>query len=762
MGPDDAAANANTPAGDDVKSTQLLTTAQAEAALADIIEHERSLESDIENLLLKAEQLCKSESRNLVYASEQHKQVPPAVRKLQDTLQQASGVADELSGRVRRLDVVCGRIGETLKLVDDMLELRECSDHVMKAISTGDFERAARYVARFRASQDALPPGTDDASIKILQDAELKLGAAVRSRFEAAIMAKDTEGVSRFAKLFHPLGIAQEGVAKYTEFIRRSLAEKCAHGFKTLAPAATNRADAEPNPYAEALTTAFMQIADIVQDHQQSVEEEFGSANFIVVLRGLVEEADILAMRIIDRFTKDHTKVFKGNSDMRLMGATLEETALITQRTQQFHGYIHNVAIGVVEMIEDKETWASQLPEGCNSDDGLIRESKLVRRMQEFVSDYVTLENKFLQSSVEKALQEADMLDPDDQDRLITTLVDDTFFILNESLNRAVSTYEVQAVGATLNCVSDVFGDESQGLVVRALLGNLSTSEKSYSNWVSHAKNIATPDLVKHPLYALFTDYENNLRPNLNAASSWPHSLNNLQQCLEFMDDLKATMENRFEETFPPDGPDKDKLPMLHNLLNMALDEKRKDLEKLHIQHCKKGVTMFFRHLRPALDPLSKLDYNVDDSMYADFQVNDPFAKAFNQQTEVIYRHIKVVINPASCEEMMQELASKIVSRVEKEVASKRFSLLGALQFESDVRILCSFFTTVSEQALRHKFARLFDMARVLSLDNVDELRELFSELGSLKLSPEEIRKLIESRVDFDASERDLNLLLLS
>ena len=34
-------------------------------------------------------------------------------------------------------------------------------------------------------------------------------------------------------------------------------------------------------------------IADIVQEHQRAVEEEFGPDNFIIVLRGLMEERSI-------------------------------------------------------------------------------------------------------------------------------------------------------------------------------------------------------------------------------------------------------------------------------------------------------------------------------------------------------------------------------------------------------------------------------------------------------------------------------------
>merc|ERR1712050_276710 len=116
--------------------------------------------------------------------------------------------------------------------------------------------------------------------------------------------------------------------------------------------------------------------------------------------------------------------------------------------------------------------------------------------------------------------------------------------------------------------------------------------------------------------------------------------------------------------------------------------------------------------------------------------------------------------NPVSCEEIMQELASRIVKRLEKDALAKKFSLLGALQFESDVRVVCSFFTNVSEQALRHKFARLFEMASLLSLESVEELRELFLETRTWRLSGDEMRRLIGSRVDFDVTEAELGMMV--
>merc|ERR1712037_493107 len=163
-------------------------------------------------------------------------------------------------------------------------------------------------------------------------------------------------------------------------------------------------------------------------------------------------------------------------------------------------------------------------------------------------------------------------------------------------------------------------------------------------------------------------------------------------------------------------------------------------LESVHSQHCKAGLLMIKGHLSPMLSPLETLDFQISESKYADFQVNDPFAKAFIGHAAVLHRHLRAVLNPVSCEELMQHMADQTCRRIEREALKKNFSLFGALQFDSDVRALCSFFTSVSEQALRHKFARLFEMSSLLNLENIEELQELYGETKSWRLEIEEIR----------------------
>merc|ERR1712060_979391 len=116
----------------------------------------------------------------------------------------------------------------------------------------------------------------------------------------------------------------------------------------------------------------------------------------------------------------------------------------------------------------------------------------------------------------------------------------------------------------------------------------------------------------------------------MSAAQSWPHSLDNLQQCAEYVDRLKETTTDAFLESFPDEGIEKTKF----DHIIVSLEQIKSELENLYSNHCKEGAPMFWFHYRLMLDSLGNLDYNIDEVQYEDFQVNDPFAKAFTAQAD--------------------------------------------------------------------------------------------------------------------------------
>merc|ERR1712232_750042 len=222
----------------------------------------------------------------------------------------------------------------------------------------------------------------------------------------------------------------------------------------------------------------------------------------------------------------------------------------------------------------------------------------------------------------------------------------------------------------------------------------------------------------------------------------------------------KEAAEKEFNEYFPEEVIEESRRVMFQHCVN-ALDATKGELESLHAAQCREALQLLEVKLGPSLQPFGLVSYEIDDHQYEDFQINDPFASAFSTSAQLVHEHLQSVLNPTSCEEIMLHMAEQTCTRIERAAFRKTYSLNGGMQFENDVRVLCQFFTGASEQALRHKFARLFEMASLLSLESMEEFRELYSDATSWRLTGEEIRKLTAARVDLRATETDFQGLML-
>lgn len=102
-------------------------------------------------------------------------------------------------------------------------------------------------------------------------------------------------------------------------------------------------------------------------------------------------------------------------------------------------------------------------------------------------------------------------------------------------------------------------------------------------------------------------------------------------------------------------------------------------------------------------------------------------------------------------------MATEVTLQLEKAVLKSRFSRLGGLLFDREVRSLVSYFTNVTTWSIRDKFSRLTQMAVVLNLESLSEVSDLCgsSELtnASSKLTSAEIRQVLSLRLDFKPDE---------
>lgn len=63
------------------------------------------------------------------------------------------------------------------------------------------------------------PGGIIDANLKLLQEAEQRLKTIVTEKFDAAMKQGDLPQVERFFKIFPLLGLHEEGLSKFSEYL---------------------------------------------------------------------------------------------------------------------------------------------------------------------------------------------------------------------------------------------------------------------------------------------------------------------------------------------------------------------------------------------------------------------------------------------------------------------------------------------------------------------------------------------------------------
>ena len=128
-----------------------------------------------------------------------------------------------MSGKVRDLDLAKGRVVDCLQRVEDLQDLKLCTEGVTTAMRGEDYEVAAGHVHRFLSLDASLfhldgggaEEQTDsglDSSYRILKDAQAELTKVVEAKFDEAQADGDVASMQRFFKLFpqlnqHSLGI---------------------------------------------------------------------------------------------------------------------------------------------------------------------------------------------------------------------------------------------------------------------------------------------------------------------------------------------------------------------------------------------------------------------------------------------------------------------------------------------------------------------------------------------------------------------------
>ncbi|EER01494.1 Conserved oligomeric Golgi complex subunit, putative [Perkinsus marinus ATCC 50983] len=456
--------------------------------------------------------------------------------RLEAEVSELSQTACSLSSRVEELDNTKCALQEAQDLAQSVITMHDTIHICKEALATNNIDDAAKAIARIREIRRMYPDiykVCDNASLKEAKRLEDEVCSLVRKAFDNAIISGDKDGVSKCGRLFYPLGMTTEAVARYVRFIRQTLAAQCKQKLSSVTATTTTSNDASSSSssnvinekYVNTLTDVFLAVADIIQDHQRNIEEQFGPINFIMVLRGLQSEVDIQAIAVIKRLRESRSittimehfqtiadECIDNNDassivdeiDLGEKDAVIDEICIIAQRCNQFDHYIHNISRQVVAELgnDDKRRlmYGEVAPDekdynedhhhhksrNTYGEDGLPIMTDLTELVQELMGEYVLYERSFIIVSTIKAIHE-DRIDMDDPQQMTSSVVDDVFFVLNKAIRRSLSSDDIDSACAVMNHIVQVLSNEYKTI---CLDKPLQESKRNFSSFLAHREYI--------------------------------------------------------------------------------------------------------------------------------------------------------------------------------------------------------------------------------------------------------------------------------
>ncbi|KAI0637328.1 COG4-domain-containing protein [Trametes polyzona] len=752
-------------------TTTTTTTARTDprrlATLPDILARLSVIQSDESELssalshLLSAHEPIAASLNNLQALAPQLDALATETRLLDQTVSLTARTAQDVGGRVQSLDEEMRRVREASERVSQIIELKSSLAALNSSIEQHDWEAATRHCARAMAlpldvisgpfAETAVPtPESHLPPAQTLQLAREQLLAVFKQEFERASRARDATATSRFFKLFPAIGWEAEGLQAYAAFVVDLV--------KVRPPASAKTSS--PLYYITALTALFESIALIVDQHQPVVEKYYGVGKMGLVLERLLQEADRVVKDLVEgweeersmkrklsdvssipsssasRVTVTGDTVDEDMIDPREIDKVLSEAAGMSGRWGLFRKFMHDRLREEFDTEDGEKEDGGNAPSGPHKADDLaavngsdenvpvgfqvVENSRSHKTMEKMLAIYYTpLEVWYARSVVDKAhrLSTHDL----SQTPITTTTPDDAFYILKSVLSRMLSTASVSAVERTSEQLRDIM-DKDYARVIKQKLDNVykgGPAGPGARGERAERENRQSFIILLNDL-DISSSHMERLVKDLSQSSLIP------QHFLESeIETVKASLSGFMKL-----------VPKFRSILRAGVEQ------------------LFNQLLRPKLrtfipDVYKDVSYVLDEDGYAAAELQDLVRKRFIKAWEGLIEGYKDTFTESNYRLFFGLALDVLVRPWEKFVTSLKYSELGAIRFDHDLRAVVAYLSSQTVFGdIREKFVRLQQIGTLLNLDSEEDVDEFYNGSGiSWQLSQQEARAVANLRV---------------
>ncbi|GFY93543.1 hypothetical protein Acr_08g0019390 [Actinidia rufa] len=689
--------------------------------LHECIAYQRGLDLELDNILSHRTDLDKQLSH--LHKSADVLQIVKADSDyILSNVRSTCDLADQVSGKVRELDLAQSRVNDTLLRIDAIVERGNCLDGVKRALLSEDFESAAKFVQTFLQIDAKYKDSGSDQREQLLASKK-QLEGIVRKRLSGAVDQRDHPTILRFIRLFSPLGLEEEGLQVYVAYLKKVIAMRSRLEFEQLMEL-MEQSSAKQNQnevnFVACLTNLFKDIVLAIEENDDILRNLCGEDAIVYAICELQDECDSRGSLILKKYM-DYRKLAKLTSEINSYKSNLLSVGVEGPDPREIELYLEEI-LSLTQLGEDYTEYMISKIRGLTSVDPELgpratkafRSGNFSKVVQDITGYYVILEGFFMVENVRKAIK----IDEHVPDSLTTSMVDDVFYVLQSCCRRSISTSNINSVIAVLSSAVSLLGNE-------------------YNEALQH--KMREPNLGAK----LFLGGVGVQKTGTEVATA----LNNMDVSSEYALKLRQEIEEQCTKVFPAPADRERVKSCLSEFGEMSNGFKKAlnvGMEQL--------VATVTPRIRPVLDSVATISYELSEAEYADNEVNDPWVQRLLHSVESSVSWLQPLMTANNYDSFVHIVIDFIVKRLEAIMMQKRFSQLGGLQLDRDARALVSHFSSMTQRTVRDKFARLTQMATILNLEKVSEILDFWGENSgpmTWRLTPAEVRRVLGLRVDF-------------
>eukprot|EP00039_Didymoeca_costata_P031577 m.35467 g.35467 ORF g.35467 m.35467 type:complete len:705 (+) comp8884_c0_seq3:93-2207(+) len=646
-----------------------------------------------------------------------HKQA----QSLNDMVGKTCALAKNVSSKVRELDLIKGRLQETIERVEDVIGIRDCVNGVWEALKEDNYEEAAQHIHRYLSFDTSLLESegqgseySEDGSTLSLQEAHEKVKNILHEKFDEAANSANEADVDKYFVLLPLVNQRAEGLEKYGRFLSYQLLQK--------------QSNPASDQYASRIASLVESVAVTIKEKSPLIEKSCGKGNLLPVLQMIQSQCDSIGVQIVEAFIqkRELQTVVKEETTLtsRELDGLLSELAAIMQRAEIYFQFLRSHIASELEYLRNNAD-GTETPYGLN-----MLQGEFATRIQALTGDYLSLEQRSLNYSIKKALE----LNTREGNSKTSSLVDDTFFVISKSARRAMSTFSANCFCAMVNSICatieqqyiKIFQDQLQPL------------------WQSGLADLAA---------AAFSARRNTSEATLGDLMV---TLNNLDKSAEFTRILHNELHRRSKELYKRSA--KSESEKIQSCLADIKNSSAKKLEDLLgdgiSQICNKSLSPKFKSMAEAMS-----GYTLSEEDLAAQDTGSPFITDFIAQMRQMLCGYEASLLPGPYETLVATLTDDIVKQLERAIFKHQFNKCGAIQFDVDLRILSGYISSLTQWSSRDKFVRLDQIAQLLCSESLKEAQECCKDSQVWRLTSTEIKNTLALRREF--SNGDIEALTI-